>query len=191
MEKVPTFVTERLVLRELVESDIPRYQSLFVDYDVIRNLAAGVPWPYPENGVREYLEAQVFPHQGKSKWVWAINLKEDPDSLIGTLDLWRIPSPSNRGFWLGKPFWGRGYMTEAVEPVNDFAFGTLGFEKLYFTNATSNNRSSRIKEKTGARLVERGPGNYVDPTFTLQDRYELTRERWEEYKAERASGGSR
>lgn len=45
-------------------------------------------------------------------------------------------------------------MTEAVKPVMNFAFKELGFDQLVFTNAVGNQRSRRIEEKTGARLIE-------------------------------------
>src|SRR3974377_1712917 len=124
---LPTFHTSRLILREITLEDVPAYTRHFVDYEVISNLARLVPWPYPENGVREYLQTFVLPHQGKDKWVWAITEKDAPGELIGAVDLWRKGKPENRGFWLGREFWGRGYMTEAVKPVMDYAFDQLGF----------------------------------------------------------------
>ena len=54
----------------------------------------------------------------------------------------------------------------------------LGFDKLVFTNAVGNSRSRRIKEKTGARLVEVVPGTFVNPDFTRQEVWELTKDEW-------------
>jgi len=176
--KIPTFQTARLILRELVETDAAAYERHFVDYNVIRNLTALVPWPYPKDGVIEYLRTYVIPNQGQDKWVWAIALKESPGELIGAIDLWRDGKPENRGFWLGHAFWGRGYMTEAVEPITDYAFGQLGFEKLVFTNAVGNPRSRRVKEKMGARLVGRAPARFVDPALTEHEIYELRKNEW-------------
>jgi [ribosomal protein S5]-alanine N-acetyltransferase len=48
MAKLPVFTTERLILREVTEADAPSYEKNFVDYEVISQLAATVPWPYPE-----------------------------------------------------------------------------------------------------------------------------------------------
>ena len=180
---VPTFHTPRLVLRELVESDAAAYEKYFVDYNVIRTLVSLVPWPYPKGGVLEYLKSQVLPNQGNDKWVWAVTLKENPDELIGAVDLWREGNPQNRGFWLGHKFWGKGYMTEAVEPIMDYAFEKLGFEKLVFTNAVGNPRSGRVKEKTGAKLVGRAPAQFVDPTLTEHEIYELRKDDWLKFKA--------
>jgi len=183
MLNIPTLGTERLILRELIESDAPAYQKYFVNYEVIRQLTLSVPWPYPEDGVLNYLRSEILPNQGKDRWFWAITLRDEPTELIGAIELLRHASPCNRGFWLGQPFWGRGYMTEAVEPVTDYAFNSLGFEKLVFGNAVGNRRSSRIKEKSGAQLVRREPARYVDPTLVEREIFELSKDAWFRLKA--------
>lgn len=180
---IPTFETERLVLSAISLEDVGAYSKHFVDYDVIRFLSAIIPWPYPENGVEAYLKNIVLPNQGKDKWTWGIFLKENPEELIGCIDLWRKGKPENRGFWLGKKFWGRGIMTEANCPILDYAFRELGFEKLIFANAIGNIASRRVKEKTGCRLVGVEPAKFVDPEFTEHELWELSREGWEKYKA--------
>lgn len=184
---IPTFHTPRLTLREIVKTDTIAYEKYFIDYNVIRTLTWLVPWPYPEGGVLEHLENQVFPKQGKDKWVWAITLKENPAELIGVVDLWREGKPENRGFWLGHKFWGKGYMTESVKPVMDYAFDQLGFEKLIFTNAVGNSRSRRVKEKTGATFIGTAPAKFVDPALTEHEIYELTKTDWAIFKSKRFS----
>ena len=183
--KLPTFNTLRLIVRELSVEDAASYEKHFVDYRVIRNLSAVVPWPYPQNGVQEYISNVVVPIQGRDRWIWGIAEKDTPDEVIGCIDLWREGKPENRGFWLAHQHWGKGYMTEAVEPVMQYAFEELGFEKLIFTNAVGNTRSARIKEKTGARFICREPAQYVDPTFTEREVYELTKDEWYRLKETR------
>lgn len=191
MTRVPTFDTPRLILREVIEADALSWEKYFVDYRVVRTLASLVPWPYPAGGILEYLKTQILPKQGHDKWVWAINLKEAPNELIGVVDLWREERPDNRGFWLAHEYWGQGYMTEAVEPIMDFAFDSLGFEKLIFSNAVGNSRSRRVKEKTGATLIRTEPAQFVDPALTAREIYELTKAAWHKFKTTRASGQGR
>lgn len=173
---IPSFNTERLHLRPLTISDIPAYEKHFIDYEVIRYLSSAVPWPYPAGGVEWFLKNLIIPNQGKDRWAWAINLRERPTELIGVIDLFRKGQPENRGFWLGRAFWGKGYMTEAIAPINQFAFETLGFDRLLFSNAVGNTRSRRIKEKTGARFVGYREAQFVDPAFKQAETWELTRE---------------
>lgn len=182
MGAVPVFETRRLILRELRLSDAPSYERHFVDYEVISQLSSAVPWPYPVGGVKDYL-SQNLPKQGLNRWDWAICLKENPEEVIGSVGLWRPGTPEHRGFWLGKKFWGQGLMTEAVVPVNDYAFDVLGFEKLIFSNAVGNLRSRRVKEKTGAKLIGTRPAGFVNPSYTEAETWELSKEDWSSFKA--------
>ncbi len=185
---VPTIETERLLLRMPELNDSKSYQKNFADYEVIRYLSHLVPWPYPENGVYEFLKNVILPPQGRERWTWAIFEKDHPDEVIGVVDLWKNGCPEHRGFWLAKKHWGKGFMTEAVEPVSQFAFETLNFEKLVFANAVGNLRSRRIKEKTGARLIGVEPAQFVDPQFTEHEIWELSRETWNQLSTNKDRG---
>ena len=178
MAIVPELETPRLYLRPPQQEHVADYTKHFVDYEVIRQLASVVPWPYPANGVQDYLEEVVWPQQGK----WGLFLKSNPTELIGCVDLWRKANPENRGFWLGRKFWGQGLMTEVATAVNDFAFNELGFEKLIFSNAISNVRSRRIKEKTGAKLIGNRPAKFVDPSIVEAETWELTKSEWDKFR---------
>ncbi|MCB0355993.1 MAG: GNAT family N-acetyltransferase [Bdellovibrionales bacterium] len=180
---LPTFTTKRLYLRGVELTDADTYQKNFSDYEVIRHLSHLVPWPYPENGVYDFLKDVILPNQGTGRWTWAIFLKENRENVIGVVDLWRKGCPENRGFWLAKKYWGKGFMTEAVQPVIEYAFKELNFEKLIFANAVGNIRSRRIKEKTGARYIETQPAKFVDPQYTEHEIWELTKSNWEQMKA--------
>lgn len=176
---LPTFQTQRLILRGVTKLDIPSYEKYFVDYEIIQHLAVHVPWPYPKNGVEWFLENSIFPTQGKTTWMWGIFEKENPKELIGAVHFWRDGKPEHRGFWLGKKFWGRGYMTEAVAPIMDYAFDHLGFEKLVFANAVGNSRSGRVKEKTIAKLIDIQPAKFVNPKYSEHEIWELKKEDWD------------
>jgi [ribosomal protein S5]-alanine N-acetyltransferase len=182
MAKLPVFTTERLILREVTEADVPAYEENFVDYEVISQLAAAVPWPYPEGGVLNFIRHHIIPRQGNDRWVWGILLKEQPSEIIGVVDLWRTGTPENRGFWLGRKYWGKGIMTEAVFPITDYAFDVLGFETLFFSNALGNEKSRRVKEKIGARLLRTEPAKFVNPSYTKREIWELTRDQWREFR---------
>jgi len=152
-----------------------------VDYEVVGTMSHLVPWPYRENGVLEYIRTAVIPNQCMDQWVWGICLRSAPDELIGAIWLKREGTPSNRGFWLGKSFWRRGIMTEAVKAVTDYAFDVLGFEKLVLANAVGNSASRRIKENIGAVFVRTETGIYVNPSYTQREVWELTKRCWKAF----------
>ena len=178
MPQLHGFETTRLILRDITETDAPAYERHFIDYDVIGTMSHAVPWPYPENGILEFIRTTIIPNQCVDQWFWGISLKSAPDELIGAIWLKRKDTPSNRGFWLGKKFWGKGIMTEAVKPVTDYAFDVLGFEKLVLANAVGNTGSRRIKEKIGAVFVRTERAIYVNPRYTEREVWELPRECW-------------
>lgn len=181
MQDVPTFETKRLMLRELRITDAPAYQKHFKDYDVIQYLSARVPWPYPDDGAESFIKDVVLPNQGKTRWDWGIFLKDRPEEIIGSIGIFHPGIPENRGFWLGKEFWGKGIMTEAVKPIISFAFDHLKLESLLFANAAQNSRSRRVKEKTGASFVEVRPAEYVNPKYTHAEYWRLTKADWQNY----------
>lgn len=178
MSVIPPFETKRLILRAVVESDATAWQRNFDDYEVIRHLSAHVPWPYPKDGVLNFLKSSILPSQGRDRWVWGIFLNDASSELIGVVDLWREGRPEHRGFWLAHKYWGQGLMTEAVEPIMDYAFDELGFDVLVFANAVGNIGSRRIKEKTGARLLRVEPSKFVDPKYTEHEIWELRKADW-------------
>ena len=188
MIPVPTFETERLVLRAPGLDDVAAYTRHFVDYEVVRHLAAHVPWPYPEDGVRDFLVERVLPRQGRDRWFWGLFPRERDDELIGAVELWTPGDPENRGFWLGRAYWGRGLMSEAVEPVTAFAFEVVGLERLTFCNALGNDRSRRVKEKSGARFRRSEPASFVDPVYREREIWTLEQETW---RRDTGSGRSR
>lgn len=179
----PTFATERLILEPLGLRHAPSYRRHFVDWEVIRHLSAAVPWPYPEDGVESFIQDLVLPGQGRSRWDWAICLKERPGEAIGSVGLWRPGIPEHRGFWLGQAYWGKGLMTEANVPVVDFAFDELGYDELILSNARGNTRSRRIKEKVGAEHIGTKPSDFVDEQFSESELWRLTPEQWRAWRA--------
>lgn len=163
--------TARLTLRGVTMADAPAIQRYFADYEIIRQLAPIVPWPYPAGGARDFVRG-VLPVQGKTRWVWALFLKSAPQEAVGIVDL-RRGEGENRGFWLARHLWGQGLMSEACDAVTNYAFGPLGFSRLILCNAVGNERSRRIKEKAGAIFLRVEPAQFVDPALTMHEVWEL------------------
>ena len=179
----PDLHTVRLVLRPPAEADAPAIQRYFNDCEIISQLAARVPWPYPDDGALTFLREQVFPKQGKDHWIWGLFLRSTPEDLIGVIDLWREGRPEHRGFWLARHLWGQGLMSEAANAVSEYAFTVLGFERLVLSNAVGNLRSRAVKERAGAMWLRTEPARFVNPAYTERELWELTKERWARLRA--------
>jgi RimJ/RimL family protein N-acetyltransferase len=160
----PVLETARLVLRPLEGRDIPAIQRRFPQWEVVRHLHAGVPWPYPADGAETNVHECLTERERGEKFYWAITLKGGDDELIGRIDLWPLNDETKdmRGFWLDPQFHGTGLMTEAAERVTQYAFEDLAWPRLYLTNAEANHASHRIKEKQGALIIARLPHDFMD-----------------------------
>jgi ribosomal-protein-alanine N-acetyltransferase len=176
----PTIQTRRLVLRPLSPADAPAIQRHFNNWNIIRNLASVVPWPYPDNGAETFIRLQLEKMAaGEEIYQWVLMLRSGDGEAIGNIHFRpRADSPKgNRGFWLAEPYWNQGLMTEAITSVNDFAFGTLGIESFYVCNAASNEASRRVKQKTGSEFV-----GYVELLHhngqSKAEKWKVTRKNW-------------
>ncbi|HYA16553.1 MAG TPA: GNAT family N-acetyltransferase [Bryobacteraceae bacterium] len=126
----PPLETPRLVLQPLALEDARQVQPLFGQWEVLKYLADAVPWPFPPDGALVYYRDVALPAMARGEaWHWTLRLKEEPGRIIGGISL--IKGETNRGFWLGLPWQGRGLMTEAAERVTDFWFNELGFTVLF------------------------------------------------------------
>ena len=178
--KTPTIQTSRLILRPLAPSDAPAIQRHFNNWNIIRNLATVVPWPYPDDGAEIFVRRELEKiAAGERIYHWVLALRPGDGEAIGNIHFRPMAdSPTdNRGFWLAEPYWNRGLMTEAISAVNDFAFNTLGIEQFYVCNVVSNEASRRVKQKTGAEFV-----GYVELAHhngqSKSERWRVTRENW-------------
>jgi len=175
----PLLETERLILRPLRLADAPAIQRHFPQWEVVRNLLAKVPWPYPPDGAETNTRETLTKMAAGEMLVWVMVLKDSrDDEAVGRIDL--RPDAGDhemRGFWLAPAHWGRGLMTEAAEAVTAYAFETLRWPWIWVTNAADNAASHRIKEKQGFQLMEVTEGVFVEGRKP-REVWRLTREAW-------------
>jgi RimJ/RimL family protein N-acetyltransferase len=144
--------TERLVLDQPAERDIPRITDYCQDPVFERYLTT--PWPYTEEHARTFVTSFV-----PSRWAddleytWAIRESEG-EPLLGVIG--NGVSPGGIGFWLGAPHRGRGYMTEAVRSVLDWAFDR-GADRIAWECVVGNAASAAVARKSGFRFTGERP----------------------------------
>lgn len=175
---LPALDTRRLLLRPLNLGDAPAIQRIFPQWEVVRYLADQVPWPYPEDGARAYVEQVALPAMRRGvQWHWSLRPRTEPDRLIGIVSLMRDEPGNNRGFWLDPEYRGQGYMTEASEAVTAYWFEVLDQPVLRAPKAAANEGSRRLSERTGMRLVATEERGFVSGR-QLAEIWEITREEW-------------
>jgi ribosomal-protein-alanine N-acetyltransferase len=143
----PTIETERLVLRPFRLDDAPEVQRLCG----AREVAAGtltIPHPYPDGAAEAWIggHAEAF-ESGKSVEL-AIELRADR-ALVGAIGLVfeREQERAELGYWIGVPYWRRGYATEAARAMLDHAFAERGLNRVYAFHFTNNPASGRVLQK--------------------------------------------
>jgi ribosomal-protein-alanine N-acetyltransferase len=138
-----------------------------------------LPHPYPENGARDFIAAQEKERLEGTAYVYTI---KDEKKLVGACGLHGIEGDHARelGFWIGHPYWGKGYATFGVKMVLQFAFKNLRLETVGSCALESNAASRRVLEKNGFRLLSVGP--HQDRGLKRPDEhvavYEITRAQW-------------
>ena len=175
-----TIETERLILRPWEEDDA---ESLF-EYAKDPDVGPRAGWA-PHKSVEE--SRNVIKNILSGEEAYAICLKED-GRAIGAVELMlyghsRLAEKEDEcelGYWIGKPFWGRGLVTEASRALLKRAFGELGMSKVWAGYYEGNTRSKRVQEKLGFRFQRRSERVEVSQLHETRTGIEnaITREQW-------------
>jgi len=142
--------TARLVLRPLREGDDARIFALFANWNVMRFLSSP-PWPYTPEDARTFVHSRL---SGDSDAIGgAITLE---GALIGITDVIVKPASAvqrergySLGYWLGEPYWGNGFMTEAARALLTHVFARIPDDTIYSGAFRENAASLRIQDKLG------------------------------------------
>lgn len=144
-----TFTTERLILRPWEEADA---ESLY-EYAKDSRIGPIAGWPV-HTSVENSLE--IIKNVLSAPETYAVCLKSD-NRAIGSIGL--IPPMQSHteaaedevevGYWIGVPFWGNGYIPEAVREMQRHAFEDLGYNAMWCGYYDGNEKSKRCQEKCG------------------------------------------
>jgi RimJ/RimL family protein N-acetyltransferase len=134
--------SERLILRPPRPADVPAIAVWLSDYDVAKNTSR-IPHPYGE------ADAEAFLALPEDNHLFAIQRRAD-GLFIGCCGL-HPADDYEFGYWLGKPFWGHGFATEAAHRLVLFAFETLGRQSVHAGWFHDNPASGHVLAKLGAR----------------------------------------
>jgi RimJ/RimL family protein N-acetyltransferase len=137
--------TPRLLLRPGFPEDAPALAAAIADKAIVRNLAT-VPWPYRMRDAEAFLAS---PRDPVLPSLLIIERTDGAPQLIGSCGLGRRPSGAVEiGYWIARPFWRRGYATEACSALTAIA-RTLGLPRLEGSHFLDNPASARVLEKLG------------------------------------------
>lgn len=135
--------TERLLLRAPVISDAARVSLLAGDFEVA-SLTGTIPHPYSEEMAADWIRSH---HDGEEGVAFAIDLGGDLVGCVGYRAYDEVHAEI--GYWLGKPYWGFGFATEAARALIRHVFQTEGFDYLTCGHFRENPASARVIAKLG------------------------------------------
>ncbi|MPZ57796.1 MAG: GNAT family N-acetyltransferase [Rhizobiales bacterium] len=176
---IPVLETERLVLRTPGLADVKAVAALANDRRIAENTLR-IPHPY------HIADAEAFigtANAGEHETVFLVTLRDG--AVLGACGVGLLNGATPEiGYWLGVPFWGCGYATEAVRAVIDYSFVTLGHDQLAAGARVSNPASRRVLEKCGFQWT--GIGLYRIRAIASSapiDRFRLDRGLWASLKS--------
>ncbi len=151
MPERPTLNTARLVLRPFATEDGPDVQRL-AGAEEIASVTLHIPHPY-EDGLAE---AWIATHQQQfdlgATVTCAVTLRDNGE-LIGAVGL-EVNKPhlyGELGYWIGVPYWRRGYCTEAARAIVGYGFDVLNLHRIYACHLARNPASGRVMRKLGMK----------------------------------------
>ena len=175
----PVLETERLILRAPRLGDAKAIAHQANDRRIAENTSR-LPYPYRLADAQEFI---THANQSANETVFSVTLRNG--AVIGACGLMTPSDDSTEiGYWLGAKYWGKGYATEAVRAVIDYAFTELDCDALQSAARVTNPASRRVLEKcgfqwTGAGLLRIRAINSSAPV----DRFRLDRGLWASLKS--------
>jgi len=144
--KGPVLETPRLTLRPLQVADAAALATLASDIGVAR-MTSLMPHPFPRSAAE-----RIIDHLGASDFARQVAFAVDGEDgdLVGVvaLDVKNAPAPE-LGFWLGRPYWGKGYATEAVTAALDWVKDEWGKRYVVAGHFADNPAAAEVLIKAG------------------------------------------
>jgi RimJ/RimL family protein N-acetyltransferase len=175
---IPVLETKRLALRAPQLEDAKTVAMLANDRRIAENTAR-IPHPYRLADAEGFIAGA---NKTVSDALFLVALRDG--TVMGACGLMQASDEvPELGYWLGVPYWGKGYATEALHALVDYAFADLGHDALQAGARVTNPASRRVLEKCGFQWT--GVGLYriraINSSAPI-DRFRLDRRVWSALK---------
>ena len=145
----PTLNTERLILRPFSFADAKELQKLIGDRGISDTMHS-VPYPYSVETAEEWISLrQKMFDEGKSAQCFVTDKRNG--FLIGGIGLTIFKEDENAelGYWIGIPYWYKGYCSESALAVIKYGLEELALNRICAKYMTRNPRSGKVMQKIG------------------------------------------
>lgn len=147
---LPTIELAHLLLRPFALGDAEDVRRLAGDR-AIADTTLTIPHPY-EAGMAETWIATHRPEAAAGRRLTLAIVLRNTGELAGAIGLHGLDSAHRRaelGYWIGRPWWNRGFATEAARALIDYGFATLHLNRIFAQHMIRNPASGRVMEKAG------------------------------------------
>ena len=181
MPAQPELLTERLLLRPFRASDGPDVQRLAGAHEVA-DMTMTVPHPYPDGAAEAWIATHAKSWDEGTAATYAI-IERTGGHLVGAVGLHivRAHALAELGYWIGVPFWNRGYASESSRSLIELGFSALALHRIQARHFLRNPASGRVMQKLGMTLegVMRGAARKWD-RFEDLAMYAILAPEWKE-----------
>ena len=165
--------TERLILREMEESDYDAIHAVLADSDIMQHY----PYTFDETRVRGWIARNMERYRTDGFGLWAVVLRESGE-VIGDCGLTMQPINGQQlpeiGYHIRADRQRMGYATEAAAACIRYAFEQHDFPVVYSYMKHTNAASAAVAAKNGMQLIQ----EYDDPDNTVTRVFGISREQW-------------
>ncbi len=149
MRRLPTLQTPRLILRAFKLEDAKVVAELANDKEIALN-TENLPFPYDEHMAADWIDNLDNYYLQNKMLTLAITLRKN-NAVIGAIgfDITSKNDHAELGYWLGRPFWGQGFATEACKRLLHHGFTELKYHRIFSCHLKRNEISGRILQKLG------------------------------------------
>ena len=135
-------------------------QRLAGEWEVARTMLL-VPYPYEDGMAEEWIATHHPAYEAGERVNWAVVQCEE-GALVGSITLRLHPLHDNAelGYWIGRPYWGRGYATEAAEGAVRYSFEDLRLHRIHSNHFGGNPASGKVLRKVGMSREGTRPEHY-------------------------------
>ena len=143
--------TPHLLLRSIERGDIPAIVRLAGEREIAATTIS-IPHPYTEADARNFLAHADDNFRAGRSVTFAVTISRGGE-LCGAVGLAIAPAQERAelGYWIGVPYWGQGFATEAASAVIAFGFEALRLHRIFASHFAGNTASQRVLEKIGMR----------------------------------------
>ena len=139
-------------IRQWRLTDAGNLAEMLNNKNILDNLRDGLPYPYTVKDEDEYIEAMLSADKDKT-FAFAITVN---DRVIGSIGIFRCENIHFRtaeiGYYIGEPYWGKGYVTSAVKQACTYIFQHTDIIRIFAEPFARNAASCRVLEKAGFQL---------------------------------------